>query len=553
MFIAFISRLLSFSLYLYQVALNIEFLQTATRSHPLSPRFPERRSTPPFPLPVCVFVILIPARRQNRRHLVARMLRWASRLARPAAVQHRWCSSGAQSGWVREFKSETVDLASMDVDSITYQESAARLRELLKTQLLKLTDLRDDPERFFLAHRILAGYAPRLGPGFWIRFTVHYNLCAGTVLAIGSDEQVALLADMQKEGLLGCFALTEKLAGVSSGLVVNTVAVWDPATETFKLNTPDSGATKNWISQGLVADKAVVIADLHVGGKSRGPHGFFVDLRKNGKLTPGVVQGDMGKKTVGNDLDNAWIAFDNVVVPKAALLNRYADVEGEEYVQKVEGVPVFHMIGQRLFTGRVAVAQAALEFRRSVFAQTQRFTDLKDCWCPTGTRTLSSMPQLSTLYTANEASLKRLDAFVRKCEAELSVCLKGGTMPALGLVEAIAVAKVVCVEDSIKAVHNLKNEVGSYALMQGTGFEQADFLTCCKFAEGDSRILMQKLARDRVRVFKKKELDVPAAEWSAEQTLCDALARNEEDFDAVYKLADLIMERVMATYLGEAQ
>jgi hypothetical protein len=51
------------------------------------------------------------------------------------------------------------------------------------------------------------------------------------------------------------------------------------------------------------------------------------------------------------------VNFDQVVVPKSALLNRYADVEGGRYVQKVGGMPVFHMIGQRLFTGRVAVSE----------------------------------------------------------------------------------------------------------------------------------------------------------------------------------------------------
>lgn len=38
---------------------------------------------------------------------------------------------------------------------------------------------------------------------------------------------------------------------------------------------------------------------------------------------------------------------------------------------------------------------------------------------------------------------------------------------------------------------NLMQEVGSFALMAGTGFERTDYLQCCKFAEGDSRILMQ--------------------------------------------------------------
>ena len=32
----------------------------------------------------------------------------------------------------------------------------------------------------------------------------------------------------------------------------------------------------------------------------------------SGALVPGVSAGDMGDKTIGNDLDNAWITFDKV-------------------------------------------------------------------------------------------------------------------------------------------------------------------------------------------------------------------------------------------------
>merc|ERR1712107_276108 len=42
----------------------------------------------------------------------------------------------------------------------------------------------------------------------------------------------------------------------------------------------------------------------------------------------------------------------------------------------------------------------------------------------------------------------------------------------------------------------LEQEVGSFVLMMGSGFEHKDVLLCCKFAEGDSRILQQKLVRD---------------------------------------------------------
>eukprot|EP00913_Durusdinium_trenchii_P005410 g5042.t1 len=94
-------------------------------------------------------------------------------------------------------------------------------------------DLREAPENFFAAHRLLSEYATRVGPGFGIRFTVQFNLFAGTVIALGNSQQVALLSEWQAQGQLGCFCLTEKLAGVNSGLVVNTTCTWDeskPAT-----------------------------------------------------------------------------------------------------------------------------------------------------------------------------------------------------------------------------------------------------------------------------------------------------------------------------------
>ena len=56
---------------------------------------------------------------------------------------------------------------------------------------------------------------------------------------------------------------------------------------------------------------------------------------------------------------------------------------------------------------------------------------------------------------------------------------------------------------SIARCHALRLEVGSYALMHKTGFELMDMLLCCKFAEGDSRILQMKLMRDRLKKVKK--------------------------------------------------
>ncbi len=72
---------------------------------------------------------------------------------------------------------------------------------------------------------------------------------AGTVVALGTPAQVAALeARVAQRPLLGCFGLTEVLAGVNSGLVVETTAEYVDGG--FVIRTPRESASKNWISQG---------------------------------------------------------------------------------------------------------------------------------------------------------------------------------------------------------------------------------------------------------------------------------------------------------------
>lgn len=109
----------------------------------------------------------------------------------------------------------------------------------------------------------------------------------------------------------------------------------------------------------------------------------FRDKDKN--LLPGITIENMGRKTIANDLDNASIHFDHVVLPKAAMLTRFARIdENGKYEIVVKGVDQFKMIGQRLYTGRIAVAGAAMMFRKQLFAKTKEYTNNKLCWGPKG-------------------------------------------------------------------------------------------------------------------------------------------------------------------------
>jgi acyl-CoA oxidase len=293
-------------------------------------------------------------------------------------------------------------------------------------------------------------------------------------------------------------------------------------------------------------------------------------VRADGKLEPGVSTGDMGIKTVGNDLDNAWIAFDDVRLPRSALLSRYAEVASDgTYTQTNAKIKPFEMIGQRLYTGRVAVAQAALSYRRKLYEDTQAYADAKPIpnFASADVKPLSSIPQLKALFAEAEATASHLENYVAKCEAELIPLLKEGSVPSEELAHRIATAKVKAVEHSIDLCWRLKQEVGSYALMGDSGFGSMDFLQCCKFAEGDSRVLMLKMARDRLRRFAKdaKAGAAVAPGQEEEARLCGELAKAlgaakgdkskeaalwDEEWQSVYGLAEAIMARTTKEVMG---
>jgi len=402
------------------------------------------------------------------------------------------------SQWQRDFLAHTASYNRL----CTPTESGNALRQLIQSKLLLFTDMRDAPERFFAAHRLLAS---RILGGFGIRFTVQFNLFAGSILGLGGPEQIEMLDEFQERGDLGCFALTELSAGVLSGFIVETTATYDPELDGFVINTPSRGAAKNWISQGLVADWVVVFAQLSIGGEQKGPHPFLLRMRNAfGELAPGIIVEDMGEKTVANDLDNARLSFDNVFAPRSALLNRFCEVRDGRYAQVGTEPMRIEVIGQRLLTGRLAIAEAAIVGVRAFFVKTRAYADVKLVNSMSGPKPLSQLPQLQVLFARAEKQLRVLERYTASVEARLAMHLRSGSIPEEDLVEAIAVCKVRDIEVATRLLHELEEEVGSYALTADSGFMYKDMLLCCKFAEGDSRILMQKMARDELKRFQRR-------------------------------------------------
>jgi acyl-CoA oxidase len=126
---------------------------------------------------------------------------------------------------------------------------------------------------------------------------------------------------------------------------------------------------------------------------------------------------------------------------------------------------------------------------------------------PSSAMTLAHLPHIRSIFSQCETDLRQQDVFCSSVEAALKPFLMRDALVPSRLAEAISVAKIRGVEVALRCCRMLQEELGSQALMAGEGhcgFVHADILLCAKFAEGDSRMLMQKLARDHLRSFQAR-------------------------------------------------
>ncbi|MDQ3962869.1 MAG: acyl-CoA oxidase, partial [Actinomycetota bacterium] len=120
----------------------------------------------------------------------------------------------------------------------------------------------------------------------------------------------------------------------------------------------------------------VVFAQLTTGGDSHGVHAFLVPIRdENGTTLAGVAIEDCGDKAGLNGVDNGRITFDRVVVPRDALLDRYASVAADgTYSSPIENDTrrFFTMIGT-LIQGRVSISGAAVSAAKAALTVAIRY------------------------------------------------------------------------------------------------------------------------------------------------------------------------------------
>ncbi len=210
-----------------------------------------------------------------------------------------------------------------------------------------------------------------------IKFGVQFGLFAGSIQRLGTEvHHRKYLADAVSGQLMGCFAMTEIGHG-SNVQGIETTAMYDSEHEGFIIHSPSFSAGKSYIGNAAVdARLATVFAQLEVNGEHHGVHAFIVPLRdENGEVLPGITIEDNGYKMGLNGVDNGKIWFDQVRVPRTALLNRFAEVDsGGKYQSEIKsaGTRFFTMIGT-LVSGRVTIAASSNSAAKSALTIAVRY------------------------------------------------------------------------------------------------------------------------------------------------------------------------------------
>nr|XP_033806000.1 peroxisomal acyl-coenzyme A oxidase 3 [Geotrypetes seraphini]XP_033806010.1 peroxisomal acyl-coenzyme A oxidase 3 [Geotrypetes seraphini]XP_033806019.1 peroxisomal acyl-coenzyme A oxidase 3 [Geotrypetes seraphini]XP_033806029.1 peroxisomal acyl-coenzyme A oxidase 3 [Geotrypetes seraphini] len=200
-----------------------------------------------------------------------------------------------------------------------------RCKRIMEYDFLTMDETMDQPLKLLMLFNCLAMYDMSLV----VKYLLNCQVFTNTVASTGSERHSKFVEQVKTMEIFGCFALTELSHG-SDAKHMRTTATYKEDTKEFILNSPDFEAAKCWVgNMGRTATHAVVYAQLYTpDGKCHGLHAFVVQIRDPKTLMsmPGVMVGDMGWKLGLNGLDNGFVMFHNVRIPKENLLNQTGDV-----------------------------------------------------------------------------------------------------------------------------------------------------------------------------------------------------------------------------------
>jgi butyryl-CoA dehydrogenase len=184
-----------------------------------------------------------------------------------------------------------------------------------------------------------------------VTLSVNNSLYCDPVLEYGTDEQKKRwLVPFARGEKIGCFGLTEPQAGSD--------AAEQRTTATRKGAVYNVNGTKNWITNGPVADAIVLFTMTDISKGTKGITAFVVDTS-----TPGFIRQKADEKLGICASPSCTIFFENMEVPASQRLG----AEGEG----------FKIAMSTLDGGRIGIAAQAIGIGRAAFEEAREYAKVR--------------------------------------------------------------------------------------------------------------------------------------------------------------------------------
>lgn len=306
---------------------------------------------------------------------------------------------------------------------------------------------------------------------------------------------------------------------------LQTKATYDSKSDTFCINTPDLTATKWWIGGAAhSATHATVYARLIVEGKDYGVKTFVVPLRDPAtfQLLPGVSIGDIGAKMGRDGIDNGWIQFRNVRIPREFMLSRFTKVlSARDGCISVKTEPQLDSISgySALLNGRVNMVMDSFRFGSKFVTIATRYAVGRQQFASSKGQQESQLidyplhqyrvlPQISIAYLISPVAFKLMDTYYSTLNELYKV--SPSDKSALAIVSQ-KLKNLFIDSASLKAtntwlvsqlIDELRQSCGGHGYSQYNAFGKGynDWVVQCTW-EGDNNILSLTSAKSILKKF----------------------------------------------------